>query len=264
MIGSTTELISNALEESDEGLYWNIIGELHRRGSAIEFDVAKALSGDLDSSKRMLAADILGQLGQSQQTFQSESVSILISLLADSDENVLYSAACALGHRNDIAAVPFLVALISHYDSDIRLGVTFGLSGVEDEEAIKGLIKLSRDSNSDVRDWATFGLGSQCEFDSEDLRAALIDRLSDDDADARAEAMIGLAQRSDPRAFKAIFNELKSEFVGSLVIRAAGVTKSPRFVPLLKKLRLQFLGNAYFLSEIDEAIDSCSLKVVKP
>ena len=77
------------------------------------------------------------------------------------------------------------------------------------------LITLSGDSDSNVRNWATFGLGSQLGspdeadvIDTPELRETLAARFSDEHAETRAEAMVGLALRGGVRALPAVIAEL--------------------------------------------------------
>lgn len=88
---------------NDEYEYWNIIAELHSRGTSLEFNAAKTLTSFSDPVMREMGADILGQLGWSTKTFHIESVALLIDLLNDPHEDVVASAAFALGHRQDIS-----------------------------------------------------------------------------------------------------------------------------------------------------------------
>jgi hypothetical protein len=55
------------------------------------------------------------------------------------------------------------------------------------------------DEVASVRDWATFGLGTLSKTDTASLRDALVEPLSDDDADMRKKAIRGLALRKDVR-----------------------------------------------------------------
>ncbi|WP_010116228.1 HEAT repeat domain-containing protein, partial [Acinetobacter sp. P8-3-8] len=176
-IESTNNLILLAYVEDESEIYWNIIAELHSRGSWREFEIAKNLTISNDPIYREIGADILGQLGFSQKKFHQQSVEILINLLNDVNEDVIASSAFSLGHRNDIKAVPFLTNLLNHLNSRVRNGVAFGLSCLENIDAIKGLIYLTNDNNEDVRNWATFGLGNQCEMDLPEIREALYQRL---------------------------------------------------------------------------------------
>ena len=78
-------------------------------------------------------------------------------------------------------------------------------------EAISALIELMDDPSDDVRDWATFELGTQCDEDSDDIRVALRKRLSDSFADAKSEAIWGLARRTDPLGLRLLLERLEAQ-----------------------------------------------------
>lgn len=96
-------------------------------------------------------------------------------------------------------------------------------------------ITLSRDTDGHVRDWACFALGQQWEVDTTEVREALAARLDDPDADARCEALLGLARRHDARALPRVQQAL-SRPDGSLhrlELVAAGVLSDPVLHPLV-------------------------------
>lgn len=259
---STSNLTLLAYEENTPEIYWNIIAELHRRGSKQEFEIAKNLTLSDDPIYREIAADILGQLGFSTHRFHYQSVEILIHLLNDTNEDVIASAAFSLGHRHDIKAVPSLINLLKHPNPRVRHGVAFGLSCLENIDAIKGLIFLTHDKHEDVRNWATFGLGSQCEKDLPEIREALYQRLTDKIPEIRGEAFIGLANRKDFRIVNLLIQELEGAFNGSWAIQASKQLADFRLCLPLQTLRknIDITSDEYFLSELDEAILSCCEK----
>lgn len=65
-------------------------------------------------------------------------------------------------------------------------------------------MELTQDTDEDVRDWATFGLGVFGQLDSPEIREALVTRLSDTNADVRAEALAGLAARKEKESDSSI------------------------------------------------------------
>jgi HEAT repeat protein len=106
------------------------------------------------------------------------------------------------------------------------------------EQSIETLIVLSRDRDEDVRDWATFGLGILCDVDTDLVRAALFDRVTDEHFDARSEALIGLARRGDDRAIDPVLAALRAEVVGELAVEAPGLVGREDFVPALRDLKI--------------------------
>lgn len=258
-IQSTEDLIILAYKEENSEEYWDIIVELHLRGTQHEFDLAKELTNSIEPIFRKIGADILGQLDITRKNFQNESVDILIHLLTDPIEDVIKSTAIALGHRRSYIAIPSLMALVNHPNAEIRYSVAFGLSCLQNIDAIQGLITLSRDQDDDTRNWATFGLGNQCEMDLPEIRKALHDRITDPVPEIRGEALIGLAERNDHSIIEAVKLELVGEFHGSWAIQAANLLASPQLCIPLQNLRskISTSPDSYFISEIDEAIISC-------
>lgn len=234
---------------------WKLVVVLHARGTAEEFHIALELSRSDNLHRRCLGADILGQLGWADQTFHDESVLRLIEMLKDSDEDVLNSAGIALGHRRDGRAIPALLNLMRHTSKEVRFGVVAGLTGHDDIRAIKALIELSRDPETEVRDWATFGFGSQSGLDTPAIRAALLDRMSDEDEDVRGEALAGLMERRDVRVADLVRTELQRGCAGPLVLQAAAELKDAALLPLLKQaLERAPLDDGYYLGLLEEAI----------
>jgi hypothetical protein len=257
---TTLEIIDIAYFTQDEEKYWDLLAELHRRGTIIEFQEAERICLSKDPVKREIGADVLGQLGWQKKAFQSESVSLLIQLLKDKNSDVIASAAFSLGHRNDPLAIPFLLKLINHNNTRVRNGVTFGLMAHDNIEAVNGLIFLSKDLDRDVKNWATFGIGSQTDLDNDEIRTTLLDRVDEEDAEIRGEALIGLAIRKDKRIKDAIIKELSGEFHGSWAVEAAALTKDCDYYPFLINLRDKLIGDIEprFISDIEEAIKVCA------
>jgi HEAT repeat protein len=212
---------------------------LHWLGSREVLDEALKLTTSDDPRVRARAADILGQLGVPERTYPEECLRATIDLLSsDTDPRVLRAAAVALGHLpKEPRGTCALVKLVAHDDRDVRFGIAFALGGRSDPEAIATLISLTRDDDDEVRDWATFGLGSLCNIDTEPVRAALLDRVTDEHFDTRSEALIGLAQRGDDRAIDPIVAALRAEVVGKLAVEAAGLLGREEFLPALRDLR---------------------------
>jgi HEAT repeat protein len=230
------------------------------RGGIEEYTVAAEYSVSVDAHKRRVAADILAQLGWQEKTYHEESVKILIRLLSDSDPAVLQAAAIACGHRNSALTVQRLAELADHPSQNVRYGVSYGLAGRNDPLAIRALIGLTKDLDRDVRDWATFALGSQTELDTNDLREALRDRLTDADPEVRGEALVGLARRHDAQLKQAILDSLNGEFHGDWMLEAAEIVRDPEFVPALRNLRATMdpgLPSRFFES-VDKALLACA------
>ena len=227
-----------ALAGDDDGR-WNCVVELQGVGSEAVFRRAVEWCVSPVAMERAIGADVLAQLRENGESisFRERAVPHVAALLRDSDAAVLAAATVALSHlgvRDQLAAV---VALATHAVADVRYGVVLALSGNDTPLAIATLIRLSTDDDETVRDWATFGLGSQTDVDTLELRNALAARLEDTNAEARAEAIVGLARVGDARAHVPILEDLRSASVGRLVVQAARDFPSPAFLDALLMLK---------------------------
>lgn len=224
---STEELIALALanakdiDESDED-YWQPVRLLQHRLDAALLQDIRGLAESREPMARALATDILGQSVLKEKRRTNEVVNLLSEMLpSEHDSSVIASIAFALGHFKDDLSVEHLIRLAGHSDKKVRYAVTHGLSEVERPDAIQTLIQLSADSDYEVRNWATFNLGSMIEHDSAELRDALWLRLTEDNAEVRGEAIVGLVRRGDFRVMEPLRAALaksdsETEYAGSL------------------------------------------------
>lgn len=235
---------------------------LHYRGGEHEFDLGKEYSLSGDAGDRATGADILAQLGWSDQTFREESIEILTRLLKDSEPFVVYCAAVGLGHRAATSAIPDLLKHAGHPDPLVRYGVVLGLLGHEDDRAIGALIRLAADDDHDVRNWAVFGLGSQIETDSPEIREALRQALTDPDHEVRGEALVGLAKRGDSSIVPELIYEWRDDDVSILSLEAAEECRDPRLYHRLKQFTeiLAIGDDPPFLGRLAAAIEACKPK----
>ena len=216
----------------------------------------------MDPLDREVGAPILGQLGSKTRTFHEESVTILLPMLRDPAVDVVIAAAYALGHRNDVRAIPEVLLLMDHPNPALRLAVVFALSQHDDDAAIAGLIRLATDAEDEVRDWAAFGLGTQIDRDTPEIREALAPLLRDEDAEIRGEAMIGLAKRRDPRALGVVAEELCGPFWGGWCLEAAEWLATSNLHPLLLRARERApkADQIKFSADFERAIAACQPK----
>jgi len=230
------------------------------RGGEVEFNLGKEYCSSDDAGDRVTGAAILAQLGWCDQTFRDQSIEILSPMLADPNDDVIQSAAIALGHRRAASAIPAIVRLADHLNSDVRYGVAYGLLGHEDSLAIEGLIKLAADDDRDVRNWSVFGLGSQIETDSPAIREALKMALGDLDQEIRGEALMGLAVRKDPDIVLYLTKEWDNDIVSLLSIEAAEETRDSRLLPYLKEFTEDMIldDDPHFASVLGDAITACT------
>jgi HEAT repeat protein len=234
----THELISTALTEPDEHRAWEAVTVLHFRGNWEVLEAARQLCRSECPQERRLGADILGQLGVPERTYPDQCVEMLLEVLEhEQDEGVLHAVGVALGHLNDRRGVASLVRLKNHASWQVRYAVVFGLSCLVDDRAIQTLIELSSDEDEVIRDWAPFGLARQIDPDTQEIRDALVKRLTDTDPETRAEALAGLARRGDERVIEPLIKELSSDCVARLVVEAAETIGDPRLYPAVLQLK---------------------------
>jgi hypothetical protein len=193
-----------------------------------------------DPAERRTGCDLLRLTSELHSALQPDAATELVALAAsEQDLRVLGRLARALGATCDTRALPVLLTLAGHRDAQVRLQVAVALPtvaiGEPDRPALHTLIRLTRDTDPEVRNWATFGLGFQLEADSPAIRAALWDRTSDDNAEAREEGIRGLARRHDPGAvplLAQLLDDPRGAHVHSLM--AAAILGSPELLPHLE------------------------------
>lgn len=205
------------------------------------FDFAARLEPHADPAFRAARADVLGEVCNGDPDFVPLVLPVLEGMASnESDPIVLSSLAAALGKMWDRCAIPLLVSWADHPDDNIRFEVASALHGTmsndSDPNAVRALIGLTRDPVALVRDWATFGLGNSAASGPE-VERALLDRITDDDQDTRAEAFLALAERCDNRIVEPLIVLLSGDSVGTLEIRAAAKLADVRFHPALVAVR---------------------------
>ena len=92
-----------------------------------------------------------------------------------------------------------------------------------------------RDGDTSVRDRATFAVGSLSDHDTPRIRAALAERLRDEDRAVANEAALGLARRRDARAIPYIAAAVES--AEAEIEEAADEITSPDMLTELLKAR---------------------------
>ena len=182
-----------------------LIGRLHRRSDAAAFLAAADAARAADLELRLVAMEVLGELGYaSGRPYREQTLTILIAELDQAvDPRLLQAAVTALAHLGDGRALTSVLRHAAHRDDGVRRAVAFTLPSITDQqdpapEVVEALIELSEDVDEAVRDWSTFGLAELLDIDSPELRAALAARLGDVDAIA-GQARAGLLRRSQAR-----------------------------------------------------------------
>lgn len=178
-----------------------LIGRLQRRTDAAAFAAAAEAAHSAELALRLVAVEVLGQLGYPADRPYREQ--ILPILLAEIDQAVeprlLQAALTATAHLGDGRALTSVLRHAGHRDALVRRAVAFTLPTLGDPAApvpaaVEALIELSRDADAQVRDWSVFGLAELLDLDTPHLRAALTARLADAPAIA-ARAREGLDRR---------------------------------------------------------------------
>jgi HEAT repeat protein len=109
-----------------------------------------------------------------------------------------------------------------HPSADVRFAVACALGSFpNDPRVVNTFLALMQDVDDDVRDWAAFGLGVQGDVDSQEIRDALWQRMSDTSRNVREESLVGLGKRRDQRALPALTAELNQTEISDRVIEAA-------------------------------------------
>jgi len=213
-----------------------------------------------DALETVAEAESLGALVNGQPENVATALPRLLELLHQAnDPGVLVAVIRALGHAWDERACVATLTHATHPDPDVRLEVARAAPGGLDSDNAQAvvagaLIRLSEDEVAEIRDWATFGLGSILDLDTPEIRSALGARLDDTDFDTRCEALVGLAERRDGRAFRRTVELLRSDAVPRLAVDAARALADPRLLEALRDLESWWDVDADLLRL---AIDEC-------
>lgn len=116
------------------------------------------------------------------------------------------------------------------------------------------LIEMTRDSDTANRDWATLLL-AQSEVDDEVVRTALRTAADDSDPVVRAEAILGLANRSAPEALSLVERELAGDVATVPLMEAAEALAAPQ---LIEAIRALADGEDWIAEAALSAIEACS------
>jgi HEAT repeat protein len=211
----------------DDDSPWEAVLTLRRIGSREVFERAAEWCSSDNPLKRARGADVLAQLGRTighpNNNFPEECFSVVSALAQrEKDPWPLLSAVHALGGIGNAMAVPLVIEHHLHPEADVRFAVACALGNFSnDPRSVDIFLTLMRDIDEDVRDWATFGLGVLGDLDSQEIRDALWERMSDPNRDVREESLVGLSKRKDQRALPALIFELNQPEISSRVIEAA-------------------------------------------
>jgi methionyl-tRNA formyltransferase len=270
------ELVELAVAEWGSKAEWAPhLAALAWRGSGEVLEAMGELSADRDPAARSVSAYVLGQLGVPARTQPGESARAL-ERMADEEHHpeVLAAIAGAFGNLGEPHGTEWLLRLHRHPDASVRDAVADALAGRDDPRALEALISLSADPDARIRDLATFALGALAPADTPALRAALAERLDDDDPETAAEAMHGLALRGDERAVEPLLRRLGAgggagdplwtrHALEEATIRLAALTGDARFAPYLPQDVERFAGTM-LEEELRRARDRCGVVAARP
>lgn len=263
---SAAALVAQALEAARDATdsqdrddeVWGLLVQAAADGPGA-LSLGTGLLASTDPISRATGCALLGRASEVHEEVREEAATALLALAStETDDDVLWSLARALGDTQDHRAVSVLLALAEDDDPDIRGRVAQSLAWVATGDfygrEIDALIRLTRDPDPQVRNWATFGLGSVAEVDTRAVRDALWDRTGDDLRDAREEAIHGLARRHDPRATALVIELLEAQ-EGARVntFHAAASLGDPALLRYLENYDPSDPGVAEALLECDPA-----------
>lgn len=250
-----------SLKQLDSDSLWDSVTVLRHAGSQPTFQKAYQWCTDPDPFRRSIGILILAQFGPDLKAYPEETAAIIGSMILDEeDTEVITSLISAVYYRELHDKTDWLVSLSDHSDQDVRWTVAWALpipkcsDQTAYQSSIDALLKLMKDKESNVRDWATFSI-SMTEQDTPEIRAALLERLSDKDFDTRSEAAIGLARRKEQKGIELLIQYLRSDRVGELYVEAAELYADTRLKPALLKLKKWWDVDPELL---DRAIQACS------
>lgn len=249
---SVDELFAVVVRERDDDSRWSAIQQLHALGTREVFERAVQLCRSERPNERVAGADIVGQL----DAFADEAMTTLLAMLADPDPAVIEAVVHALGQRQDARTIDALARAATHDASNVRWAVATALEDlIGDEHAERVLLALMKDDDTSVRDRATFAVGSLSDHDTPRIRAALAERLRDEDRCVAHEAALGLARRRDARAIPYIAVAVES--ADGEIEEAADEITSPDMLPELLKAR-DAIGEGRGLSTL---IERCRARI---
>jgi len=250
-VHSVDELFAVVVREQDDDARWTAIQELHALGTHEVFDRAVTLCSSASPTERVAGADILGQLS----AFFDGGMHTLMLMLEDDSPAVAEAAIHALGQQQHARTIDALARVAKHEAANVRWAVATALEDlIADERAERVLLMLMRDEDTSVRDRATFAVGSLSDHDTPRIRAALAERLRDDDRAVSNEAALGLARRRDARAIPYIAGALESS--DGEIEEAADEITAPDMLTELLKAR-DAIGDAMGLQSL---IERCRLR----
>ena len=228
------------LNNKTQKTFWENVRELRKRPNNEVYNKAYKLAESESKKEKIIGIYVLAQLGFDPRFQQAKTVKLYFKLLEnEKSPKVISAILSSISHNNENLnekQISKLIEFKTHKFVNVRFELALALSCLENENAIKTLIELSNDKDSDTRNWATFGIGTQLDNDTEKIRTALWNRVTDKDEITRLEAISGLAKRKDRKIKEVLKTELENiDENGSLILESIELFNDKDFIPLLEK-----------------------------
>lgn len=210
----------------------------------------ETLLEDTDEEVRWKAAAALGKLKD------DSSIDALINALNDNSWAVRRNATIALGNIGDERGYDPLLNSLTDPDWHVRKYAAIALGKIGDERAIKPLVNALKDSDSDVRWKSVIALGKI----GKPAVGELLKAFENDDWQLRSQIAEVLGKIKDERAVDPLIDSLYSsrykyqnKYVRGRIIEALGNIGDERAVdPLINALDDQYI---YVRIKADEALE---------
>jgi HEAT repeat protein len=237
---TSEKIFTRLLNNKTQKTFWENVRELRKRPNKEVYNKAYKLAESESEKEKIIGIYVLAQLGFDPRFQQAKTVELYFKLLEKEESPKVISAILSsISHNNENLngkQISKLIEFKTHNFVNVRFELTLAISCLENEKAIKTLIELSNDKDSNTRNWATFGIGTQIENDTEEIRNALWNRITDKDEITRLEAISGLAKRKDRKIKEVLKTELENiDKNGSLILESIELFNDKDFIPLLEK-----------------------------
>lgn len=241
---TSEKIFTRLLNNKTQKTFWENIRELRKRPNKEVYNKAFKLASSEIEKEKIIGIYVLAQLGFYPRFQQNKTVDLYFKLLEnEKSPKVISAILSSISHNNENLNEKQILKLIkfkTHKSVNVRFELALALSSLENKNAIKTLIELSNDKDSDTRNWATFGIGTQLDNNTEEIRTALWNRVTDKDEITRLEAISGLAKRKERKIKEVLKSELENiDENGSLILESIELLNDKDFIPLLEKKIIQ-------------------------
>jgi HEAT repeat protein len=258
--------------EEDDDAYWAAVERVQNLGGREVFEQVRRLAESSEPVVRALAADVLRSFGETpwsdkegpKPAFRDETIALFGQVLrTEEDARVIASVGFANDDLSDPRIADLMLPFRGHADPEVRHGVVHALARSTSTAARSAMIEFTRDSSDEVRNWATFHLANFMTddlgkpLDGADVREALWARRDDHHSETRAEAILGLSLRHDPRAADLVRRELDNDALEwTHYVEAAEALGDHSLYPSISRL----LARGWTEEALRPALDVCKPK----